>query len=332
MKKLMLGLALLALAAACEKKPAESPYQRGGGQQQASEPKPAADRPSGRWQLVEFQVDLQLEEGQRLAGVTSASLDTAARHAVGALEQIRGFDKGEGVPRLDQAGVNVQIAWQRLDGEMRPVAIDSKQNGQLLIQVVAHAEMPGERASENRVAERSQRVMLPMPGELASLPTWIQERAARAMVVAVSDALGELWAGSASEAELDAYLGGVTWQVQAACREIGERKLGKYRQRLEKLAKDSRKDLAAVCAAALGRLGDPASLPVLQGLLAGNQPEVVDAALVALAGMPGAQARAILSETSQHHDNRLVQQRATQLLSDPVLPPAAASAATATGP
>ncbi|MBI5607765.1 MAG: HEAT repeat domain-containing protein [Deltaproteobacteria bacterium] len=337
MKKLALVLALLALAAACAKKPdspqlPSSPLQPESGQQQANTQAPGSQRPSGHWQLVELHVDLQLEEGQRLSAVTSASLDAALQAAAQKTEQVRGFGPSPVVTRLDQAGVSVQIAWQRLDGDLRPVPLDHKQNGQLLIQVVAHAETPGERPSENRVAERSQRVMLPMPGALDDPAAWIQERATRAMVLALSDALGELWAGSASEAELEAYLDGETWQVQAACREIGERKLGKHRSRLEKLAKDTRKDLAAVCAAALGRLGDTASLPVLQSLLASGQPEVVDAALVALAGMAGPEARAIVSDTAEHHANSLVRRRAAQLLSNAVAPAGEVSAVTATGP
>ncbi len=332
MKKVALATSLLVLAAACAKKPADSPVQPESGQRQVNTQAPASQRPSGRWQLVELHVDMQLEDDQRLAALSSESLDSALRSAAKNMEQVRGFGPMPELARQEQAGASVQIAWQRLDGDLRPVALNYNQNGQLLIQVVAHAETPGERPSENRVAERSQRVMLPMPGTLEDPAAWLQERATRAMVLALSDALGELWAGSATEAELEAYLDGETWQIQAACREIGERKLSKHRLRLEKLAKDTRKDLAAVCAAALGRLGDASSLPVLQSLLASGQPEVVDAALVALAGMAGPEARAIVSDAAEHHSNSLVRRRANQLLSNAVTPAGDVSAATATGP
>ena len=57
------------------------------------------------------------EDDQRMRALTATRMDEAARAAVKDLEQVRGLGPATGVPRLDQAGVNVQVAWQRLNGD-----------------------------------------------------------------------------------------------------------------------------------------------------------------------------------------------------------------------
>lgn len=306
----LLCAALLWVAACAKKAPPEpEPPNRN-----VAEEKPQ-DRPSGRWQLRELQVELQLDDDQREPGVTLAALQDAVTASLAKLEQVRGVGSAEGVALRDQVAVHVQIAWQRVSEDFQPQPLATAGNANLLVQIVAHAEMPGERPSENRLAERSQRVMLPMPGSLDDRAKWLRDRATQAAVVAVADVLGELWANTATEAELQACLDSPqTWQVQAAAREVGERRLLTLRPRLEKLARDSRKDVAVVSAAALGRLGEAASVPLLVGLLESGQIEVVDAVLVSLSTMPAPEARAALVQAAASHPSQFVRKRARQLL------------------
>lgn len=315
----MQGLALVAVAlavcvaAGCSKAPPGSAP----GEPSATGPAPTAVRaPSGRWLIRELQVELQLEDSQRIAGADAAAISAAVHQGLRGAPTIAGVGQLPGFALADQAGLALQIAWQRLDDRGQPQALQHPGDGQLLLLVVAHAERAGADPRHNEVAERTKRSLLPVPAGQADWPGWLLPRVQRAAEGAAVEVLGELWARGAAAADLVAALQAKDqWQLLAAAREIGERRLPEHRASLEKLTRDSRRDVAVIAVAALGRLGGTASLDALRRLVDHGPPELVDAALVAMAGLKEPMAVAALTEIAQDAEPE-VAAKAQELLRD----------------
>jgi HEAT repeat protein len=187
--------------------------------------------------------------------------------------------------------------------------------GAVIVTLMAHAERPVPKG-EPDIAERTLDVSLPLSEERAAeLKAFLTARLQEASAVATADVLGELWARGLDEAAVLALLDDdVLWRRVAGAREAGERGLKAARERLEKAARDSRKDLAVVAAAALGRLGDPRSVPVLIECLGATRAEVVDAVLGALTDIGSAPALAAIQRMATEHGNPEIRQRAAALL------------------
>ncbi len=83
---------------------------------------------------------------------------------------------------------------------------------------------------------------------------------------------------------------------------------------LEKLARSTKRELAIVAVAAVGRLGDAKSVPVLVACIDSGHLDVVDAALQALADMAAPEAHAALLRTATEHGEAGIRQRAADLL------------------
>ena len=85
-------------------------------------------------------------------------------------------------------------------------------------------------------------------------------------------------------------------------------------QDLVKLARSTKRELAIVAVAAVGRLGDAKSVPVLVACIDSGHLDVVDAALQALADMAAPEAHAALLRTATEHGEAGIRQRAADLL------------------
>ena len=92
------------------------------------------------------------------------------------------------------------------------------------------------------------------------------------------------------------------WQVQP------------LRVALEKLARSTRRELAVVSVAALSRLGDAQSLPVLVACVDSGHLDVADAALQALADMTVPEALTALQNVAADHGEAQIRNRAADLL------------------
>jgi hypothetical protein len=314
------GFAVALLLASCSKRaepPAVPPLQQPRPAQAQGQAQSPADRPSGNWLIRELRLTLQADPPQRLAGVDEESVRAQLQAALLQAGPVRGVGVQSGVPRRDQLGLALEIGWQRLDDRGQPQPLQSPGDGQLLVVAVAHAESPGAKPSQSEVAEHTRRALLPLSGETEDWPAWLLPRLERVAVAAAIEVMGELWAREAQEADLIARLDSPEWwQVAAAAREIGERRLQAPRPRLEKLCRDSRRDVAVVAVSALGRLGGEQSLATLAGLVDHAPAEVVDAALVALSLLKSPAATALLQEIAQGDDAE-VSLRAKQLLGSP---------------
>lgn len=312
-----------AATAACSKVPPAA--QPPADVQPASARADTSAKPSGRWLIRELQVELQLDASQRVAGVDQAAVSAAVHQGLQKAETIAGVGPQPGFALPDQAGLWLQIAWQRLDDRGQPQPLQQAGDGQLLLLVLAHAETAAVGQRQHEVAERTKRSLLPLPAGLSHWPGWLLPRVQRAAEAAAVEVLGELWARAATQADLVAALHAQSlWQVLASAREIGERRLAEYRPDLEKLSRDSRRDVAVIAVAALGRLGGAESVETLRHLVDHGPPEVVDAALVSLAGLKEPQARAALTEFAADGDAEL-SARAKELLQGVVALPGAAT-------
>ncbi len=302
----------VASAAACSKPATPAPPAREADRAAPQQPSTAA--PTGRWLVRELQVELQLEDSQRAAEADQPAVHAAVRQGLAKAETIGGVGDLPGFARADQAGLLLQIAWQRLDDRGQPQPLQHPGDGQLMLLVIAHAETAGSHQRQNEVAERTKRSLLPLPAGVTDWPGWLLPRIQRAAEVAAVEVLGELWARQAPQADLVAALQSpVLWKVLASAREVGERRLSAQRPDLETLTRDSRREVAVIAAAALGRLGGKASLATLKGLVDHGSPEVVDAALVALAGLKEPEAQAALAQIAGEADAE-VAARARELL------------------
>lgn len=299
-------LVLALLATACRPRPAPAP------------PRPdavsAADvQASGlarTWTLGAFAADLNVAEDQQLQDLDRAALTTRLQQAIATLPQLQG--QGELAERV---GVQIVVGWQALDahGAAAPI-LAPKGDGTLFVSVSAHAERLGVKPRD--LAERTVEAPLPFPADHAGTKAdFVFGRIRQAASLATTDALGELWARRLTDAEVQGLLGhGPLWQQMAGAREVGERHLKDSRLALEKAARDSRKDLAAVAAAALGRLRDDRSTAVLVSLLDGPHLEVADAALGALSDIGSPASLAALREAADKHEVAVMRQRARALL------------------
>ena len=265
------------------------------------------------WKLAVFAADAALAEDQQLAELDAPHLTERLGKIVMALPQFATPTAADVV--VDPVGVQVIATWQATDTEGKPAPILAPTGGGgLFVSAVAHAERIGVKPRD--IAERTVEVMLPFPAERAgTLPEYVFERLRQAVALAVTDAVGELWARRLTDDQVKALVGkGPLWQQMAGAREVGERKLKDARVSLEKAARDTRKDLAAVAAAALGRLGDDQSTPVLVALLDTQHLEVIDAALGALADIGTPAALAALKDAAEHHEVPMIRARAKALL------------------
>ncbi len=277
---------------------------------------PEAPTDDGRWQLLQLDVKVETTQDQQVHGVDTGVLTKAVRKILSDHPQIAAMQDRPLQTIGLRAAMMVTVAWQILDLQGEPrLASAPAQAGTVLLSVVAHAERPIPHA-QSQVAERTLIVSLPLPQERAEhLAEFLQERSVDAIKTAVGDALSELWARTLTDERILSLLSDTqTWRKVCAAREAGERKLTKTRPLLEKAAKDSRRDLSAVAAAALGRLGDPASIEVLQHCIGSSHPETVDAALEALLDIGTPAAVAVVRDVAEHNEMEVIRQRAQALL------------------
>jgi len=185
----------------------------------------------------------------------------------------------------------------------------------LLLAVHAFGEQRPEKG-KREVAESKVDAQLPMPAKVfADFPAFLRPRLHKAAQTAVANVLGQLWARGLDDTAVAKLLDDAeTWRQAAAAREVGERKLLASRVKVEKLARSSRGELAAVAVAALGRLGHAASLPVLQKALDSSHLEVADAALVALLDLATPEALQRVAGAAENHPSDFVKMRAAWLL------------------
>lgn len=316
------AVALLILCLGCQK---SAPTQ---GKAKAQEPvpsfgpselpKPVAN-PSGRWHVQKLKAKAELTEDQKLPALDEAALTARLTEVVGKMPQVIGMgEPPETVPVAQRLGLQLTVAWQVMDleGKAQP-AQHPPTDGNLVLTVTAHAEQAAVKG-EREMAERTIDATVPLPAEREQgLAPFVTTRLQQATEQAVSDVLGELWARGLQDSEILALLDENTpWRKMAGAREVGERGLKAGRDKLEKAAKDSRKDIAAVAAAALGRLADPHSVPVLVRLLGQIHPEVLDAALVSLVDIGTPEALAAVQKLSEEHENPDIRQRAIGLLQE----------------
>jgi hypothetical protein len=291
---------------------------------------PAADDAGAPTRFGPFCVaSLLLRDGtapaSRVPALDNANLEAAVRKGLAQVEPIDVVRRGEAVPcpegraLSEQLGVGVDVAWALIGEDGRPPAdVASLERGELRFGVAVHVERPQPGGRGKPLIAQSQLdgavpLALPDPAKLAS---FISVRLQRATSLATLDAVGQLVARPLSDNAVIELLEPTrrSWQQAAAAREIGERGLSRARPAVEKLARDSRKELAVVACAALGRLGDAQSVPVLEEALAHRHLEVVDASMVALLdiGTPGA--REAVAKLTQSHPIPLIRQRAGALL------------------
>ncbi len=185
----------------------------------------------------------------------------------------------------------------------------------LIVSAVAHVERGGPKGKPE-----VGRATVDAAGPLvraapASLRRRVRARLVRAATLATQRALGQLWALHQPEATLLAVVKrGDPWQRAAALQEVGERGLVGSVDAVERACASSLADVAQVAAAALGRLGQARSVPVLIGLLRTAPPEVADAALFALHEIGGAPARAAIAQAAKSHASAWIRLRAGALL------------------
>jgi hypothetical protein len=280
--------------------------------------KPVAN-PSGRWHVQKLKTKAEVTEDQKLPALDEAALSARLTETVAKMPQVLGLgEPPETVPVEQRVGVQLTMAWQVMDleGKAQP-AQHPPVDGNLVLTVTAHAEQASLKG-DREVAERTIDATVPLPAERElGLAPFVVTRLQQASEQAVSDVLGELWArGLEDPAILTLLDDDAPWRKMAGAREVGERGLKAGRDRLEKAARDSRKDIAAVAAAALGRLADPHSVPVLTRLLAAIHPEVLDAAMVSLVDIGTPEALAAVQKLSEEHENPDIRQRATGLLQE----------------
>ena len=318
----ILALSGATALAGCRKsesaKPAESAAAEAAKLQPKELPKPVHN-PSGRWHITELKAKAEMPDDQRVPGLDDAALTAQLSETVRKMAQVSGFGPAsEDVDDAHRLGVQVTVAWQLMDleGRSQPSA-NAPAEGNLVLAVMAHAEQSAQKG-EREMAERTIDATVPLPADREKgLAPFLMVRVQQATQQAISDVLGELWARGLDDAAVLALLDDeVPWRKMAGAREIGERELKSGRDRLEKAARDSRKDIATVAAAALGRLGDPHSVPVLERLLGAIHPEVIDAALVSLVDIGSPEALAAVKRVADEHDNPDIRQRAGSLLQE----------------
>ena len=277
---------------------------------------PTDDAAPLRWQVRELLVEGQCAPDQLLAGFDGPQLQNWAAPALTELPMVRGVGMAAGVTRSELVGVAVTVTWQRMDAAWALVPMDAPTAVSLVLQFQVQAETPGRRPTEPEIARRKSQVVLPMPP--GADVAWLQPRMQRALGQAVADVLAELWVRRATDDDLARWMqDGDTWQVAACAREAGERGLQAQRKRLQKLAKDTREQVAVVAVTALGRLGGDDSIAVLAKAAAASHRETALAALDALAMLRSAAAMAKLCALAQELQTPPLQRHAEQLCDAP---------------
>lgn len=269
-----------------------------------------------QWQIREFRVALQPPPGQAVVGVDGEKVRAEAALALADVALVGTIGAPRDPSPASWCGVDIQVGWQAEDAAGMAVALDAPAAVALGVQIRAQAESAASRPDQAEVALRVATVQLPKPAS-ASLAAWLPPRLGRAVAQVTADVLAELWARRRTDAEIvQGLLDADVWKVSACAREAGDRKLVAERPRLEKLCRDTRKDVALVACTALGRLGGDQSVPVLAQAVQARQPEVVAAALDALDMLHTPAAQKALSEVAREHPVELVRARAEQILGD----------------
>ncbi len=314
------ALALLLLLAACRR----APEPAVAGAVAAGEDAVAAALPDGRWRIQPLVVALEIGEDQAVAGLDEAAVTQEVVAALRAMPQVLAAEPtATTYLGSDQAGVQVSVRWQLFDADGKPRAVTAPAvDGALVLAVAVHAEQ-AVLHGRGEMAEQLFRATLPLPAQRQEpLAAFLKARLAQALQPAASQALGELWARQLPEdAIIDLLAADEDWRRLVGAREVGERKLGSGRVALEKLARGSKRDLAVVAAAALGRLDDARSVPVLVACADSGHLEVVDAALQALADMSVPAALPALQGIAADHGEPGIRQRAAELLRTRHAPP-----------
>jgi len=270
------------------------------------------------WHIVKLDAEIVITDDQKLAGLDKTAVLQAIEATLRAMPQIAGVGPAPaGTPRTHQIGLRMTASWQAVGDDGLPRAIASSGPGGLVVTMEAQAEQRMEQGTPD-VARRQVDATVPVSAERApDMAPFVQERLRRAAEVAIADALGELWARGLKDPEILALLDDETaWRRTAGVREVGERALVEARAKLEEAARGSRKDLAVVAAAALGRLGQAESVEPLIGVLGSIHAEVVDAALLSLSDIGTPPALDAIRDAAANHPIRSIRQRATALLQE----------------
>ncbi|MBM4343279.1 MAG: HEAT repeat domain-containing protein [Deltaproteobacteria bacterium] len=288
----------------------------------AAQPDAAAPQAAEfQWQIREFRVAATPPGDQNASAAQAEAIRAAAVAALAEAPLVGAVGAPRDPSPATWCGVDVHVAWQAENATGHVVPIGDTKAAALGVQVRVQAEAAGERAGQGEMAMRVATLQLPKPAQ-ADLATWLPPRLGRAVAQSTVDVLAELWARRRPQAELALCLSdGDVWKLSACAREAGERKLAAGRPRLDKLCRDTRKDVAVVACTALGRLGGEQSVPVLAQALEGRHPEVVAAALDALEMLHTPAARQALADCARDHPAEMVRSRAEQLLQgwEPVL-------------
>ncbi len=267
-----------------------------------------------QWQIRELQVTLNAADNQAVAGVDAQRVRTEASLALAGMPFVGAIGTPRDPSPASWCGVDLQVAWQAEDAAGLSVALAATEAVAVGVQIRAQAETAASRADHSETALRVATVQLPKPAGV-DLATWLPPRLGRAAAQVTADVLAELWARRRSDAQIVQGLAHTdVWKASACAREAGDRKLVAERPRLEKLCRDTRKDVALVACTALGRLGGDQSVPVLAQAVQARQPEVVAAALDALEMLHSEAAKRALAEVAREHPVELVRARAGQIL------------------
>lgn len=302
------------LAGACKRAPDPPPPPP----VQAIAPAPPTEpQPDGRWQIAPLVVNLDLDDTQKLPQLQVNTLTTPLVQTLKALPQVLAVDPtGTTFLGTNQVGMQVDLSWELADTEGKPRGMqEPAMDGSLRLAVTVHVEQ-ARLHGRGEAAENTVRAVVPLPAERhEKLEEFLQSRLQAALEQASVQALGELWARRLDDAAVVGLLeADEEWRQVVGAREIGERKLTMHVEKIEKLAKSSRRDLALVAVATLGRLGQSRSVPVLVNALESRHLDVVDGALEALAQIPGAEAQAALETVARESTEPPIRQRAEQFL------------------
>lgn len=273
--------------------------------------------PDGRWQIQPLVVELELADDQAVVGMDLAAVTREVVAGLREMPQVLAVEPtGTTYLGTQQAGVQVSVRWQLFDADSKPRGVDAPAvDGALVLAVGVHAEQ-AVLHGRGEMAEHLFRATLPLPARRQeTLDAFLKARLVRALQPAASQALGELWVRRLpDDAVVDLLTADEDWRKVVGARETGERKLVRARLPLQKLARSTRREPAVVAVAALGRLGDARSVPVLVACIDSGHLDVVDAALQALADMAAPEAQAALKATAEEHGEAGIRQRAADLL------------------
>ena len=276
-----------------------------------------AAQPDGRWHIQPLVVEIELGEDQAVAGLDRAAVTREIVAGLQDMPQVLAVDPtATTFLGGNQAGVQVGVRWQLLDGEGKPRSVTAPPvDGALLLAVAVHAEQAVLKG-RGEVAEHHFRATLPLPAQRQeSLDAFLKARMTAALQPAAAQALGELWVRQLDDdAVVELLAADDDWRKVVGAREVGERKLVRARVAVEKQARASKRELAVVAVAALGRMGDAASVPVLVACIDNGHLDVVDAALQALADMTAPEAHKALKATAEEHGDPAIAKRAADLL------------------